>query len=420
MSIVEDLFARRYFPTLKNNPDLLYFDSAATTHTHKWVVDRMDKFYREERCTVHRGDGKLSKKIEDELEMSRSRVADLIGASSEQILFTSGATDGLNQIAEWNRSVKTVIITEGEHNSNLIPWLAQGRSIGNGLAILPLEYDSNRMPVINMNRAMEVIARHSGNALLSVCTHSNLTGTPVAYSPYHDLLKEAKQFGIITCIDACQTVGHLKFDVDLNYADWAVFSAHKMYGPMGIGAVYYRNGTNNLRPLRFGGGQVEHISLADIHMRDAPFKHEVGTPNIPAVLGFGMAAELINYVGYDEIVKKEIAVSNALNDAGLFNTSITEELNCIAFNVFPTIYGNFSVPGCQNIYSFTSKFNSSDISALLAERDVIVRSGKMCAHMFADKFSQNGLLRISVAPYNTPKECHSLLPILDNVLLNLY
>ncbi len=420
MSTQEDLFSRRYFPTLKNNPELLYFDSAATTHTHKWVVDRMDKFYREERCTVHRGDGKISNKIEEELELSRSRVAHLIGATPEQILFTGGATDGLNMIAEWNRSVKTVIVTEGEHNSNLIPWLAQGRSPGNGLAILPLEYDHNRMPVINMNRAVEVLSRHSGDALLSICTHSNVTGTPVGYSPYHTIFKEAKQYGIATCVDACQTVGHLKFDVDLNYADWAVFSAHKMYGPMGIGALYYRGGTNNLRPLKFGGGQVEHISLNEITMRDAHYKHEVGTPNIPAILGFGVAAELINYVGYDEIVKKEIALSNAFNYTGMFNTHVTEELNCVARNQFPTIYGNFSVPGCQNIYSFVSKYHPSDISALLAEKNVVIRAGKLCAHMFADKFSHNGLLRISLAPYNTAKECYSLMPILDEVLLSLH
>lgn len=420
MSFPEDLFSRKYFPTLKNNPNLLYFDSAATTHTHKWVVDRIDKFYREERCTAHRGDGKISKKIEDELELSRSRVAHLIGAKPEQILFTSGATEGLNMVADWNRSTKTVIITEGEHNSNLIPWLAQGRSPGNGLAILPLEYDANRMPVINMSRAVEILSKHSGDALLSVCTHSNLTGTPVGYSPYNTIFQEAKRFGITTCIDACQTVGHLKFDVDLNHADWAVFSAHKMYGPMGIGALYYRGGTDNLRPLRFGGGQVEHVSLSEIHMRDAHHKHEVGTPDIPGILGFGVAAELINFVGYEEITKKEIALSNALNDAGLFNTSLTEELSCIAFNRFPTIYGNFSVPGCQNIYSFVSKFHPSDISALLADRDVVVRSGKMCAHVFSDKFSQNGLLRISVAPYNSARECYDLIPLLDEVLLELY
>jgi selenocysteine lyase/cysteine desulfurase len=416
VSFDEDLFSKRYFPTLKNNPELLYFDSAATTHTHKWVVDRMDKFYREERCTVHRGDGKLSKKIEEELELSRSRVAHLIGANPEQLLFTRGATDSLNMVANWNSRVKTIIVTEAEHNSNIIPWLAQGRSIGNGLELLPLEYHTNSMPTIDMNRAMSILNKHAGNALLSICTHSNVTGTPIAYTPYNDILKEAKSLGIITCVDACQTVGHLPFDVNLNHADWAVFSAHKMYGPMGIGALYYRNGVDLLRPLSFGGGQADHVSLNNIVMRLGHAKHEVGTPDIPAILGFGIAAELINYVGYNYLVKKEINLSNALKQSELFDPQFTNDLNCIAFNTYPTIYGNFSVPGCQNIYSFVTNSNASDISALLSERDVIVRSGKMCAHMFADQFSTNGLLRISLAPYNTTEECFKLVPILNEVL----
>ncbi len=123
MSNAEDLFDRRYFPTLKSNPELLYFDSASTTQTHRWVVDRMNKFYREERCTVHRSENEISNNIAEEIELCRSRVAHLINASADQILFTTGATQGLNWLAEWYKNIGTVISSESKIKMNMLTWI---------------------------------------------------------------------------------------------------------------------------------------------------------------------------------------------------------------------------------------------------------------------------------------------------------
>lgn len=415
MDLHDNLFDKKYFPTLKSNPELLYFDSAATTHTHKWVVDRMNKFYNSERCTVHRSDGAISDRIAEEMELSRSRIANLINASSDQILFTTGATQGLNWIADWYKNIGTVIITEAEHNANVLPWIAQGRKIGNGLEVLPLDYSQSPSPLINVNKALDIFNKCQGNALLSLCSHSNVLGTAIGYAPQHTLLKEAKSYGITTCLDACQTIGHLPVDVETLDADWVVFSGHKMYGPMGIGVLYHRGGTNNLRPINFGGGQVEHMSLTDIVFSTGSYKHEVGTPNIPGILGLGLAAELINYVGYDSIIKHESIVSEVLlHELSRF------DMECISSNRYQTILGQIGIPATQSIFSYVTKSHPSDIGLLLSQHNVSVRSGKLCAHLIANQFSEKGLLRFSIAPYNTVRECHELSSILNQVFEQLY
>lgn len=419
MSTNENLFDRRYFPTLKNNPDLLYFDNAATTHTHRWVVDRMDKFYREERCTVHRGDGRINDRIAEEIEAARSRVANLINASPEQILFCSGATQGLNWLAEWYKNIGTVIITEAEHNANILPWIAQGRKIGAGLEILPLDYNTGPCPVPDYNKALELFTKHQGNALLSISSHSNLLGTPIGYAPNQEIFKQAKRLGITTCLDACQTIGHAPIDVEELHTDWVVFSGHKMYGPMGVGAIYFRDGVDKLRPINFGGGQIEHMSFDNVVFASGAHKHEVGTPNIPGILGLGIAAELINYVGYSDILQREERINVAFHQSGLL-TQLRSHMECVAYNKYSTIMGSATVPAAQSIFTFVTEAHPSDISALLSQQNVSVRAGKMCAHLLSNRYGDKGLLRLSIAPYTTERECYELASILAEVLDKLY
>ena len=124
------------FPTLKNNPELVYLDSAASTQTHQRVLDAMDDFYNYRRCNVNRGDFKISQEVSMQVEEARSSVAKLIKAKPEQIMFTAGATEGLNIIAEWYKDVPYVIITEAEHTANILPWIAQGRTVDNGRLVV--------------------------------------------------------------------------------------------------------------------------------------------------------------------------------------------------------------------------------------------------------------------------------------------
>ena len=273
------------FPTLSNDNTLAYFDSAASTQTHQSVLDRMNKYYEHQRCNVNRGDFRISQEVSNEVEVAREQVADLINAKPEQIMFTSGATEGLNIIAEWYKDAPVVIITEAEHTANILPWIAQGRTIENGrLQVLPItEYG-----VVDIEHAVKVFEKFP-YAVLSIHSHSNVTGIG---TDYKKLTKAAHDHGITVVVDACQTIGTHEFDVYT--VDHAVFSGHKMYGPTGIGFMYSRVPMEILRAVRLGGGAVRHYDFSgNIDFYDGPTKHEVGTPNIAGILGLGIAAEWI-------------------------------------------------------------------------------------------------------------------------------
>jgi selenocysteine lyase/cysteine desulfurase len=222
---------KQEFPTLNNNSELVYLDSAASTQTHQRVLDKMSEYYEYKRCNVNRGDFRISQEVSADIEEARCSVAKLINAKSEQIMFTAGATEGLNIIAEWYKDVPTVIITEAEHTANILPWIAQGRTIDNGrLVVLPI----TERGTVDTNKACEMFSQYP-NGVLSINSHSNVTGICTNYSK---LTKAAQEQGIKVIIDGCQTLGTHKFDVGT--VDHAVFSGHKMYGPTGIGFMYSR------------------------------------------------------------------------------------------------------------------------------------------------------------------------------------
>jgi len=381
---------KQEYPTLVNNPDLVYLDSAASTQTHKTVLDRMNKYYEEQRCNVNRGDYAISKQVSEDIELSRTQFAELINAKAEQIMFTAGATEGLNIVAEWYKDVPVVIITEAEHTANILPWVAQNRTIENGrLVVLPIT-DSGK---INLEEANKVLEKYP-YALVSIHSHSNVTGIPVNYKK---LCKMAHDQGIKVVIDACQTIGTHKFDTYT--VDYAVFSGHKMYGPTGVGVLYSRLPFDNHRSVRLGGGAVVHYDFkGNVEFYQGPTKHEVGTPNIAGILGLGVAAEYINYIGYDKIEKHLTALDFALSDSDIFNI---KGLNLI--------YPNYRQNG-RHVYSFTCDgYHPSDLSAFLGKDNIAIRDGKLCAHPIVNKVSGGkGVLRVSTGIYNTGEDIHKL------------
>ena len=150
------------FPTLRNNSDLVYLDSAASTQTHQSVLDRMNKFYEEQRCNVNRGDFHISQQVSADIELAREQIAELINAKPEQIMFTAGATEGLNIIADWYEDSPVVIVTEAEHTANILPWIAQGRTVENGrLVVIPVTERGN----IDTNEACKLFDKYPYSVL---------------------------------------------------------------------------------------------------------------------------------------------------------------------------------------------------------------------------------------------------------------
>ena len=212
---------KHQFPTLHNNPELIYFDSAASTQTHSSVVDKMNHYYDFERCNIHRGDYEISRSVSDQVDVAREQVAELINAKPEQIIFTQGATEGMNMIAEWFKNVPTVFITELEHSANVMPWLAQGRNTVNGrLQVIPTHIDGD----IDLSEFARTLENHPGS-LVSIIATSNVSGSD---TPWASIAKIAKNCGCSVVVDACQSVGSHKFDVGANpEIDFAVFSGLK-------------------------------------------------------------------------------------------------------------------------------------------------------------------------------------------------
>ena len=378
------------FPTLQNNSDLVYLDSAASTQTHQRVLDAMSTYYEHKRCNVNRGDFKISQEVSLQIEEARESVAKLIKAKPEQIMFTAGATEGLNIISEWYKDVPYVIITEAEHTANILPWIAQGRTIDNGgLIVIPVS-DSGK---IKTKEACKVLEENPGG-LLSIHSHSNVTGIPTNYK---ELTKAAHDNGTRVVIDGCQTIGTHEFDPFT--VDHAVFSGHKMYGPTGIGFMYSRLPLEKLRSVRQGGGSVAHYDFnGNIDFYDGPAKHEVGTPNIAGILGLGVAAEWLQFVGYDKIEKHFTDLDFAMSDTDIFNI---KGLNLI--------YPNYRQNG-RNVYSFTCQgYHPSDVSALVGLDNIAIRVGKLCAHPIVNKVSGGkGVLRVSPGIYNSKEDIQKL------------
>lgn len=376
------------FPTLVNNPNLAYFDSAASTQTHYSVTKAMNQYYEHERCNVHRGDYPISRSASDKVEIARQQVAALLGASEDQIIFTAGATDGLNIVASWSQSVEKVFITDAEHTANILPWVGHGRTIENGrLIVLPTDTDGS----IDLQEADKALAKHPGS-VLSIIATSNVTG---ATTNWQTLANMAKQYGTTVCIDACQTISSHEMNMqDHPSVDFAVFSSHKMFGPTGTGILYCKHDSAELRPVRLGGGTIDHYDFnGNIVWSHGPHKHEPGTPNIAGIIGTGIAAEWIKFVGYDNINDKLSSIHNYLKELGIYDMPGVRAVN----------------DNTTNVISFVTDAHPGDIGALLGNNNVAVRTGKLCAHPLVNRLSSKGVLRVSWHVYNTNEDCELLM-----------
>lgn len=386
----EPITTKAEWPTLVNNKNLSYFDSAASTQTHISVLKRMNQYYENERCNVNRGDYEISQKVSEDIERSRESVADLLKCKPNNIVFTAGATQGLNMVAEWNKDAPVVFISEAEHTANILPWIVQGRTIENGrLIVLPL----NDKGMISTNEAVKLFKEHP-HSILSIHSHSNVTGIP---TDYKGLTRAAHSHGIKVCIDACQTIGTHEFDPFS--VDYAVFSGHKMYGPTGVGVLYGRLDWTKHRALQQGGDTINHYDFSgNVDFKEGPTKHEPGTLNIAGILGLGVAAEYIKWVGYNEITRYMQKVDLELSDAGLFNV-----------DGLKLLYPNYRQNG-RHVYSFNCDgYHPSDLSAMLSLDNIAVRAGKLCAHPIVNRVSGGkGVLRVSPGIYTDKEDINNL------------
>lgn len=388
---------RSEFPALEqkvNGHDLIYLDSAATSLKPRKVIDRLNTFYSYEAANVHRGAHYLSDRATDLYEQARQTVASFINAaSSREIIFVRGTTEGLNLISnslgESLQEGDEIIVSDIEHHANIVPWqiLAKKKS----LTIKALEadssghFDSLALEKLINDRTKILAITHASNHLGSI---TNIDA----------LIKIAHLKNITVVVDGAQAVGKLPIDVRALDADFYTFSGHKMFAPFGIGVVYGKESIiKNLPPYQGGGSMITTVSFSGTTFNDIPFRFEAGTPNVGGAVALSAAIEFINEIGLDAIQEHDFN----LTKLALEQLSELPDLSLL---------GPKSVKNKIPVFAFNlNGFHGSDVGFILNQQGIAVRTGHHCTQPLLKKLGISGSIRASFSIYNTPQEIDALI-----------
>lgn len=384
------------FPGLEREvygKELVYLDNAATSQKPLSVLEMQDELCRYTCGNVHRGVHKLSNDATRAYEEGRESVRNFIGARSrEEIIFTSGATASFNLLARSfvSRYVgkgDRILVSEAEHHSNIVPWQIACAAAGAELDVIPV----NGRGEIELDKLRRKLDRRV--KLVSIAHISNVLGV---LNPIGEIVRMAHAKGIPVAVDGAQGIVHLPVDVKELECDFYVFSGHKIYAPTGIGVLYGRKEyLEEMPPFLCGGEMVETVTFEKTTFAPLPLKFEAGTPNFVAASCLKPALELASYLNSD----RELA------ECGRENlTFLMEEMLRIEGL---RIYGNpDDADSKAPLISFTVEgTHPSDIAQILDKMGIAVRSGLLCAEPVVRKFSEVGMARVSLAPYNTADEC---------------
>ncbi len=402
---------RTDFPILSESVhgrQLVYLDNAATTQKPQVVIDAIAEAYSHWNANVHRGVHHLSQVATQKHEEAREKVAQLIHAqSSEEIIFTKGTTDSLNMLA---RSFGDALISEGdeiivsqlEHHSNIVPWQMLCERKKATLKVIPLRED------LSLDTEAFKGLLSDKTRLVSVAHVSNVLGI---VNPIEEIIRLAHAKGVAVCVDGAQSVPHLAMDVQQLDCDFLVFSAHKMYGPTGLGILYgKKEWLDQLPPAEGGGEMIEHVSFEKTTYNVLPYKFEAGTPNYVGSHAFGKAIDYVQEIGLEQITKHEHELAKYLEAqlALLPNLRVyaagLPKAGAVSFN----IYREDGVL----IHPF-------DVGVLLDRQGVAVRTGHHCAEPLIDYLQVPGTVRASVGLYNTQEDIDAFMAALKKAIMML-
>ena len=377
---------RENFPILKEN--MIYFDNGATSLKPECVIEAMVDYYRNYPANIHRGDYEISLKASDAYEQVRNKVAKFIHATShEEIVFTSGTTDGMNKIVfgfmkDYLNDGDEILLTKAEHASNVLPWLELSRTKKINLKYIPL----NDQYELELEKVKEAITDKT--KVISLAAITNVVGD---IRPIHEIGMLCQEKGILFVVDGAQSVPHQKTDVQKDNIDFLVFSAHKMLGPNGVGVLYGKKKyLEALRPLEYGGGMNQSFdSDGQVEYKSLPTRLEAGTPPVGEVIGLGKAIDYLESIGMDNISAYE-------KDLKKYLVSKLEELDTII------LYNKKSDSG---VLAFNIKgIFSQDTAIYLDHYHICVRAGNHCAKALKEEMNIKNTCRISLYFYNTKEE----------------
>lgn len=394
---------REDFPILNQkiyNRPLVYFDNAATTQRPQQVIDALNATYTTYYGNIHRAAHFLADKATAAYEETRDKVKNLINAESrEQIVFTKGTTESINLAAfafgeAFVKAGDEIIVSEMEHHSNIVPWQLMAGRKGTKIVMLPID-DDGRLMIEKLDELITPTTR-----LIAVAHVSNVLGT---INPIAEIARIAHNKGVRILVDGAQAAPHLKIDVQALDVDFYALSAHKMYGPNGVGVLYGKKELlEQLPPYQGGGEMISEVKFSGTTYNELPYKFEAGTPNISDVIAFGAAIDYINSIGHKNLAAwehelLEYATSKLLSIPGLkiYGTQ-TLKSGVISFNV-------------DGVHFF-------DLGTMLDKFGIAVRTGHHCADPLMDHFNIQGTVRASFAVYNTKEEVDLFVEALKKVI----
>ena len=372
---------------------LIYLDSAATAQKPTVVIEAMNDFYRLSNANIHRGVHTLAEEATAMYEKGREQVANFINAASaREVIFTRNTTESINLVAHtWARANlnagDVILLTEMEHHSNLVPWQILAAERGVRLEFVPVTEDY----LFDMDAYGELLKLEP--KLVAFTQMSNVLGT---ITPAKEIIKLAHDAGAIALVDAAQSVPHLPVDVQALDADFLAFSAHKMLGPSGIGALYGKMDLLKAMPPFLGGGDmIKTVHLRSFVANQVPYKFEAGTPAIAEAIGFGAAAEYLQNIGMNALMAHEHELTK-------YALERLEEIPSIK------VFG----PSAENkggVASFTMEgIHPHDIAQILDGEGIAVRAGHHCAQPLHEKIGIPATTRASFYLYNTKEEIDAL------------
>ncbi|WP_227937368.1 cysteine desulfurase [Alkalihalobacillus deserti] len=385
---------KQLFPILNqevNENPLVYLDSAATSQKPLKVIEAIDDYYRRYNSNVHRGVHTLGTLATDGYEGAREKVRRFINASSmEEIVFTRGTTTALNLIAaSYGRDNLTagdeIVISIMEHHSNIIPWQQIAKQTGATLKYFPLQSDGT----IDLADAEKTITDKT--KIVSVMHVSNVLGT---INPVKEIAEIAHRNGAIMVVDGAQSTPHMKIDVKDLDCDFFAFSAHKMVGPTGMGALYGKKALlEKMEPIEFGGEMIDFVGLQDSTWKELPWKFEGGTPIIAGAIGLGAAIDFLEEIGLDEIAKHEhelasYAIERLSEIDGMSIFGPKHRAGVVTFNL--------------------DDVHPHDVATVLDAEGIAVRAGHHCAQPLMKWLKVTATARASFYLYNTKEDVDAL------------
>ena len=398
---------RSMFPALSRKvygKDLVYLDNAATSQRVHTVIDEWNRISSESNANIHRAVHRLADEATQAYEAARDAVKDFLNAAGrEEIVFTSGTTAAVNLVAfcygeAFVKEGDEVVVTEAEHHSNIVPWQLMCKRKGAVLKVLPVdEYGHLKVELLD-----EILTDKT--KILAVTHISNVLGI---INPVKDIIEKCHSKGVPVLVDGAQGAVHCRVDVQDLGCDFYVFSGHKLYAATGTGVLYGKRKWLNAMPPYMGGGEmVGTVTFAETTYAPLPMKFEAGTQNFASAATLKQAIEFINLLNDNKLVEYNDKIRDYLLDY------FQKDERIRLFGV-PRGTSQEKIP----LFSFVvDGVHHEDLALILDKMGIAVRSGQMCAEPIMDRFGVTGMLRVSVAPYNTMEEAEYFVKCLNKAI----